>query len=500
MHFMTALQSFLDPMMLLLIVGGTTLGIIIGALPGLSATMGVALLLPMTFYMEPAAGIVMLMGIYTGAVYGGSFAAILLNIPGAPPAVMTTLDGYPMALRGEAGRAIRISTISSTFGGIVGVVAMIILSPMLARLSLKFGPPEYTVLAIFGLCTIVAVSPQSMVKGFISVALGLLLGTVGMDLFTNIQRFTFGNINLYSGINFIPIVIGLFGLSEVFAQTLEIKVVGKALQKINRLIPTKDDIAVVLKNFLPPSIVGTVVGVLPGAGGTIASVIAYNQAVTTSKNRANFGKGAPEGIIASEASNNAAVGGSMVPLLTLGVPGSSPSAVLLGALLIHNLRPGPLLFTQQPVLINQIFIGTMIAQVAMLVVGLLMAKVAPRIITVSKRVMIPIIFLLCVVGAYAISNSMFDVWIMLAAGVAGLFFKWLGIKPAPLILGLILGPMFEKNLRSTLELTSTGYAIFFTRPITIVLWILTLLIVLFPLVQKRMFSKPMDTIQGSDEG
>jgi putative tricarboxylic transport membrane protein len=489
MDVMTAIGMIMDPQVILLIFGGTALGILVGALPGLSATMGLAVLLPISFYMTPLNGILLLLGMYTGAIYGGSFSAILLNIPGAPPAVMTALDGYPMTQRGEAGRAIVISTLSSFLGGLFGVAILIVIAPWLARFALDFGPAQYALLALFGLCTIVAVASKSMVRGFVGVTIGLMLATVGLDQFTNVPRFTFGRYELMSGISYIPLVIGVFGLTEVLTQTLGLGSSEGTAQKVGSLHANRKDLKTILRRFWPSSIIGTIVGVLPGAGGTIASIISYNQAVATSSDPDEFGKGDPRGLIAAESANNAAVGGSLVPLLTLGIPGSSPAAILLGALMIHNLRPGPLLFIEQRPMVNAFFIGLMVAQFAMVIVGLIMARVAPRLISTSKRVMLPIISLLCVIGAYALSSSYFDVVLMLIFGVSGFFLNRLGIKPAPIVLGLILGPMFERNFRSALELSRTGYKIFVSGPINIILLILIALVIIYPLVQDRIVSK-----------
>ncbi len=482
-----ALQTVFTFKMIGLIFGGSALGIIVGALPGLSATMGMALMLPITFYMPPSEGILMLLGLYTGAVFGGAYSAILLNIPGAPPSVMTSLDGYPMAQRGEAGRAISLATVGSTLGGIAGVIALIIIAPVLARFALRFGPAEYTVLAVFGLSAIVAVSGKSLARGFAGVVLGVLLSTVGMDNFTNVSRFTFGSLELMSGINFIPVVIGLFGLAEVISQILDSSTEGIINKNIRRLFLSRSDFMKVLKGFFPASFIGIVIGVLPGAGGTIASIISYNHAMQSSKEPEKFGTGIPEGIIAAETANNASVGGAMVPLLTLGVPGSSPAAILLGALLIHNLRPGPMLFTTQPVLINTIFIGLLVAQFSLLLWGLATAKIAPWILAVKKEVMLPAIAVLCIIGSFALKNSFFDVGIMLAAGIIGFFLNRLGIRPGTIILGLILGPMFENNLRSTIEIS--GVMPIFTSPICIVLWILTAVMILYPLCRMLRLKK-----------
>jgi putative tricarboxylic transport membrane protein len=499
-ELISGLMAVLNPQILALILGGTVLGTIFGALPGLSATMGLAILLPISFYMPPLNGLLFLLGTYTGAIYGGSFSAILINIPGAPPAVMTALDGYPMAKRGEAGRAIMLSTVASTLGGIFGVLCLIVIAPWLAGFALDFGPQEYALLALFGLCTIVAVAGTSMLRGFIGITIGLMLATVGLDPFTNVKRFTFGTYQLMNGINYVALVIGVFGISEVLTQILQLGSDNKVqTQKVGKLRLSKSDMKLMLRRFWPSSIIGTIVGVLPGAGGTIASIIAYNQEVQTSRHPETFGNGEPAGLIAAESANNAAVGGSLVPLLTLGIPGSSPAAILLGALMIHNLRPGPLLFLQNRPLINALFIGLLVAQFAILAVGMSVAKIAPYLITVSQRILLPVIGLLCVIGAYAVSNSAFDVGLMLALGVGGFLLKELGIKPAPIVLGLILGPMLERNFRSALEISKTGYMTFLTRPISQVLIILIVVVVVAPFVQKRAINR-RNLKESSSEG
>lgn len=486
MDVLSSLMMVLDPQIMLIIFGGTVLGILVGALPGLSATMGLAVLLPISFYLPPLNAILLLLGMYTGAIYGGSFSAILLNIPGAPPAVMTALDGYPMAMKGEAGRAVIVSTLSSFFGGVVGVISLIILAPWLATFALDFGPAEYTLLALFGLCTIVAVVGKSPVKGFVGVTIGLLLATVGLDHFTNVPRFTFGISSLLPGISYIPLVIGVFGLAEIINKILTLGEEEEIAQKMGSLKGNMKDVLLILKKFAPSSIIGTIIGVLPGAGGTIASMVSYNRAVQTSKEPEKFGTGNPEGLIAAETANNAAVGGSLVPLLTLGIPGSSPAAILLGALMIHNLRPGPMLFLEQRPMVNAFFIGMVVAQIAMLITGLAIARVAPYLIALSKKVMLPIISLLCIVGAFALSNSYSDVVLMLLFGVVGYFLREFDVKPGPIVLGMILGPMFETNFRSAMEISRIGLWTFVDSTIAIVLIVLIVLALMYPFIQGKL--------------
>lgn len=481
--FLTGLANIFYPKMILLIFGGTLLGIIVGALPGLSATMGVAILLPVTYYLPADQGINLLLGIYIGGIYGGSIAAILLNIPGCPASLMTTLDGYPMSNRGEGGRAIGIATVSSFFGGLIGVLALIFMGPVLAGAALGFGPAEYAMLAFFGLSAIVIVAARSMVKGFIGVMIGLLLATVGMDPVVSVQRFTYGSIELMSGISYIPVVIGLFGLAEVMTQALDMRTMETIKQKVGQVIPNGSDFRKILRNFFHPSWIGTLIGALPGAGGSIASIISYNRAIQASKEPDSFGTGVPEGIIASETANNASIGGAMVPLLTLGIPGSAVTAVLLGAMMMHNITPGPMLFVQNGELVYTVFAGLILANVAMLILGLMAAKVSPKIVNLPKSALLPTITVLCAVGAFSINNSIFDVGITLVCGLVGFFLRELGVSSGPIILGLILGPIAEVNFRGALEISGGSLAIFVTKPISLTILILTIILMVFPFIR-----------------
>jgi len=490
--FLAGLANIFYPKMLLLIWGGTFLGMVVGALPGLSATMGVAILLPVTFYLPPDQGICLLLGIYTGGIYGGSISAILLNIPGCPASLMTTLDGYPMSSKGEGGRAIGLATTCSFLGGMFGVLALILFGPVLAGAALGFGPPEYAMLAFFGLSAIVVVAARSIVKGFIGVMIGLLMATVGMDPVVSVLRFTYGSIELMSGIGYIPVVIGLFGLTEVITQALDLTARETIKQKVGRVVPSLSDFKIILRNMFHPTWIGILIGALPGAGGSIASIISYNRAVQASKEPERFGTGIPEGIISCETANNASIGGSMVPLLSLGIPGSSVAAVLLGAMMMHNILPGPMLFVQNGELVHTLFAGMAMANVAMLILGLAAAKVSPKIVNLPKSALLPTITVLCAVGAYAINNSLFDVGIMLVCGVAGFFLKEFGISAGPIILGLILGPIAEENFRGALEISGGNLSIFITKPISLTILILTLALLVLPFMKKWYLSRKIN--------
>lgn len=498
-HLLAALMNLFSPTMLFLVFSGTFVGIVVGALPGLSATLGVALLLPVTYYLSAAEGMVLLLGIYTGGIYGGSIAAILLNIPGCPASLMTTLDGYPMAQRGEGGRGIGIATCSSFVGGTLGILALIFISPLLASAALSFGPAEYALLALFGLSAIVVVVAKSIVKGFIGVCIGLLMATVGMDPMVSVPRFTYGSIELLGGINYIPVVIGLFGLCEVLAQAFSPELRESVKQVVRRVIPTRADFGAILKGCFHPSWIGTLIGALPGAGASIAAIISYNRAVAVSKHPERFGTGIAEGLVACETANNASIGGSMVPLMTLGIPGSSVTAVLLGAMLMHNITPGPMLFVNNPQLVYTVFAGMMLANIAMLLLGLASAKIFPHIVNLPRTILLPSIALLCIVGAYSMSNSLFDVGIMLASGLFGFLFKEIGINAGPIVLGLILGPIAEANFRGAMELSGGNLGVFVHSPLSAGILALTVLLLCSPLIRtwferrKRNKATPGDT-------
>lgn len=482
--FWNAFTTIFSPLLICLVFGGTFVGIVVGALPGLSATLGVAILLPVTYYLSPVEGMCLLLGIYTGGIYGGSIAAVLLNIPGCPASLMTTLDGYPMASRGEGGRAIGLATVCSFIGGSVGILALMFTSPLLAKAALSFGPAEYGMLAIFGLSAIVVVVAKSIIKGFIGAVIGLLLATVGMDPIVSVPRFTYGSIDLMGGINYIPVVIGLFGMCEVFTQGFEGLSQNRVMQKVGRVIPTMQDFKIILKNIFHPCWIGTFIGALPGAGGSIAAIISYNRAQTTSRNPERFGTGITEGIVACETANNAAIGGAMVPLMTLGIPGSSVTAVLLGAMLMHNITPGPMLFATNPDIVYCIFLGMIVANIAMLLLGLVCAKFSPRIVNLPKSALLPTIAILCTVGAYSMNSSFFDVGLMLVSGIIGFMFREIGISSGPLILGLILGPIAEANIRGALELSDGNPIIFVSSPISATITCLTILLLLSPALRK----------------
>lgn len=491
----TVLLELVKPDTMFAILVGTISGLVIGALPGFSATMGIALLIPLTFGMRPAPALIMLATIYTAATYGGSISAILLHTPGTPSSCAATLDGYQMTLKGEAGKALGMSITASTIGGVFGAAALLLIAPPLSQIALKFGPPEYFLLAIFGLSTVGGLTSGSVLRGLLSGLVGLMLGTIGVDVLSGFPRFTFGIIPLESGVNFVPAMIGLFSLSEVMAlsesrSSIASQSAGQVGDK--RILPAWDELKRLWKLILRSAVIGTIIGILPGAGGDIASWISYNEAKRFSKNPEKFGTGTIEGVAAPETANNAVTGGSLIPLLTLGIPGSAATAVMLGGLLIHGLVPGHELFTTYANVTYTLIIGFLIANIVMFFVGLAFSRYAVLVTRVSTNILAPIIAILCVVGSYAINNSLFDVAVMLVFGAAGYYLKEAGFHPAPMVLGLILGPMAERGFRQSLVLAKGSVLLFYlTRPLSVVLIVLIVLSLAWPLIAGRASKNPL---------
>ena len=451
------------------LVIGVTGGIVIGALPGLTATMGVAVLLPFTFGMEATRALVMLCGIYIGAIYGGSISAILLKTPGTPAAAATVLDGYELARKGEAAKALSVSAIASFVGGMVSTVMLITISPVLASFALRFGAPEYFALAVFGLSIIASISGKSPVKGLLAGMFGLLISTVGLDPVTSYPRFTFGQINLYNGFAIIPVLIGLFALAEAFVQMEKIFEKAQAIDTRFKhgMVSLKETISL-LPLMIKSALIGTFIGAIPGAGADIAAFVTYNEARRSSKRGNEFGTGCIEGVAAPEAGNNGVTGGAMVPLLTLGVPGDAVTAILLGALIIQGLQPGPLLFTKNADIVYGLFSSLLVGNVLMLLFGLLGVRLFCRVVELPKRIIIPVIVTLSIVGAYSMNNSIFDVWVCIGFGIIGYVMQKVDMPSSPIILAVILGPMAESNLRRAVLMYQGSYSFLWTRPIGVV--------------------------------
>lgn len=477
------LTLFSQPTVILIAILGVTTGIIIGALPGLTATMGVALLLPLTFGMDTVAALLLLSGVYFGGVYGGSITAILLRTPGTPASAATALDGYALTQKGQGGKALSVATISAFTGGFISIFVLMFLSPVLANFALRFSAPETFALAVFGLSIVASISGSSLVKGLIAGTAGLVIATIGLDPIQGFPRFTGGSSNLMSGIPFIPVMIGLFAAAEAFKTLEEMNMTQKLKTKIKGFGVSKKDLKTIGPTVLRSTVIGTSVGIIPGAGGDIAAFVAYNEAKRFSKDKEGFGKGKIEGVAAAESAGNACTGGAFVPLLTLGIPGDSVTAVMLGALMVQGIQPGPMLFQNNGDLIYTIFSGMIICYIALLIIGLFMARYFARVVEIPKAILTPAILMLCVVGSYAINNNMFDIVIMIIAGIIGYYMQKFNFPASPVVLALILGPMAESQFRRALSLSNGSYDIFYTRPITAVLLSLAILTLFLPIIK-----------------
>lgn len=467
---------------------GAVMGLVVGAIPGMGSLAGVSLLLPLTFKLNPTTGIIMLAAIYYANMYGGSYSAILLNIPGDASAVMTTLDGNPMAKKGQAGQALFTANLSSFIGGTIGIILLTFLGPLLSRIGLSFGPAEIAALILLALTSLGWLLGSDPMKGLISAGLGILLAAIGVDQAVGQPRFTFGSINLLSGINFIPLVIGMFG----FAQVIDMAVKKKTMQSVSMVdkltlrgsLLSRDQVKRILPVAVRSGFLGTFVGLLPGAGATTATFLTYIFEKRIGKNRDKMGTGVVEGIAAAESGNNAASAGAFAPLLSLGIPGSGTTAVLLGGLMMWGLKPGPLLFTQSPDfvwgLISSMYVGNIIC----LIIGLAIIPGLVHILRIPISMMIPLVSAICIIGSYSIGNNMFDVGIMLVSGVVAYLLSSHDFPVAPILLAFVLAPRFEKSVTQALDISNGSFKIFIRSPISLVLLCATILFVFMPLLLK----------------
>jgi putative tricarboxylic transport membrane protein len=479
----------LDPYLLTLIFLTTILGVIIGVLPGLGATTGAALLLPFTLTMEPVHAITVLATIYVSATFAGSITAILINTPGTPAAAATTFDGYPLAQRGEAGRALGVAVVSSTIGGIFSIIVLCIAAPMLARVAYEFRPPEYFALTLFGLSMLASISAGGAVRNLIGGIFGVWLATIGAERATGIERFMFDNYELYEGLAFVPVMIGLFAVSELLVQSRRVNLVVDAVTMKAVKLPTREDYKRIWKTIARSCGIGTFIGILPAEGATVASMIGYSEARRWSKHKEEFGKGSIEGIAGAEAANNAATGGAMVPTMVLGIPGSGTTAIILVGLMVHGLRPGPYLFTEQVDTVYQIFGAMLVANIMFMAMGLYAAKLFARISLVPTPILWPIVFALSIVGAYALNSSMLDVWIVLIFGVVGFFARRHGFAVAPIAVGLILGEMVESNLQNSLKMFDGQWWLILTQPLAALFLFLAFLGLCGPYIYGRVVGR-----------
>ncbi len=480
----TGLQLIFDPVTIMLIFAGVVLGVLVGALPGLSSPMAVALLLPITISLPPVQAISMLAALYVAGTFGGSITAILINAPGAPPAAATALDGYPMAKKGEAGRALGLATFSSVAGGIISLFVFLIATPMLAKVALKFGPQEYFALTLFALSMLASISGKSSIRNLIAGTVGVLIGTIGVHLTTGVERFTFGFDDFSEGIGFVPVLIGLFAMGELFQQSSAVNHVYDRVTSMVVKLPSRADLKRVWPTILRSSGIGTFIGILPAEGSTIAAIIGYNEAKRWSKDKDKFGTGVPEGIAGPEAANNAATGGAMVPTLALGIPGSGTTAVILAALIMHGIRPGPYLMKETPEFIYAIFGAMLIANFMFLGSGLGGAKLFARVTLVPKNILWPAVFVFAVIGSFAFASSIFDVWVMMVAGILGFFMNRHGFGPAPLVMGLILGKLVEESFSQSMIIYDNEWWRLFEGPIVNLFFVLTAMSLFWPIVRR----------------
>ncbi|WP_409304730.1 tripartite tricarboxylate transporter permease [Peribacillus sp. SCS-155] len=471
---------------------GVLIGTAVGVLPGIGPISGVALLIPVTATLtgglSPAdaatSSLILLAGVYYGAMYGGSTTSILLNTPGESSSVTTTLDGYQMAKQGRAGAALAISAIGSFVAGIVSLIGLVFLAKPLSSVALDFGPADYFSLMVLGLCAVSGLSGKSVTKALMMTVLGLLLASIGMDVVSGTARFTFGFPQLYSGLEFLTVAVGLFALGEVFKTILHNEIHSGELAKIKKLLPTKKE----LKDSAAPigrgSLLGFFIGILPGAGATLASFMSYLVEKKISKNKANFGNGAIEGVAAPESANNAAAGGAMIPLLTMGIPGSGTTAVLMGALVMYNVNPGPMLFEEHPNVAWGLIASMFIGNLMLLILNLPLVKIFAKIISTPPKYLIPIILAISVFGVYAVQVTTFDLMLLIICGVAGYYLTKNDYPIAPLVLGLVLWPMIENNFRRALTISNSDYSVFFREPLSVIFLIIAFLWVTIPILMK----------------
>jgi len=472
---LAALADVLQFQNILASMAGVFFGLFIGATPGLTISLGMVLLLPLTFALSPVTAFCLLLGLYCAGFTGGSISAILLNIPGTPSAAATAIDGHAMAKNGRGGEAIGTAVTASFFGGMFSLVCLVLIAPTIAKFALRFGAPELFALVLLGLTLICSFGQKSIVKGMLSGIIGLIFMTVGLDPMVGTPRFTFGYIELQAGISFLPALIGLFAIPQIINGIISgVRVIPSYHGKVAGVFPKLKNLLKLSKSMILGAVIGTGVGAVPGAGGPIAVFLSYDYASRFSKNRSEFGKGTPEGVAAPEAANNGVAGGAMIPMLTLGIPGDPITAILLGALMIQGLTPGPLLFENNGQFVYSVFWAFLVANVLTLILTFATIKLWVRIHQVPSRILLPIITILCILGSYSLRNTFFDTGVMLFFGVIGYLMNKFRFPVVPLLLAIILGPALEEHLRMSLIISQGDYSIFFTHPIS-----LTFLIVAF---------------------
>jgi putative tricarboxylic transport membrane protein len=489
-HLLLGLSVALTPINLAYLFAGVMIGMIVGIIPGFGPSAGIAILLPITFGMDPTGAVIMLTAIYYGSMYGGTITSILLNTPGESSTVASTFDGYPLAQQGRAGPALVMQAVASFVGGTLGVILITVLAPLFAQVTRSFGPPEFFLLVMMGLATLIVVVGGNWRYGLIAALIGFALGTVGVDLETGQTRFTFKSAEMIGGIDFIPIAIGVFGLGELYyAVYTGLHLTGSGgivqYQKERRFWPSARDFIETRFSLVRGSLLGFAIGVVPGAGATVASLMSYSVEKSVSSTPEKFGKGAMAGLVGPEAANNAASAGAMVPLLTLGIPGSASTAVLLAAFVLWGLTPGPLLMAQKPEfawgLIASMYLGNM----ALLALNIFAIPLFVLMIKLPYRILAPAVILVCTIGTYSVNGSIVETWLMFAAGLVGFFMRLYGFSPAALVLALVLGPLAEQSLRQTLTISGGSFGIFLERPMSLWILAITTVIVAATLLLRR---------------
>lgn len=487
-QILLSLSLIMQWQIMALIIGGVALGIIFGAIPGLTATMAVALCLPLTFGMEPLLSICLMVGLYIGGISGGLISAILLKIPGTPASIATCFDGHPMAARGEAGKALAVGILASFFGGLFSFIVLFTVSPYLAKFAMGFTPFDYFSIVLFSLTLMASLSGSNLKKGLISGFLGLVVSFVGADPIDGLPRFTLGFHSLDGGLALLPVIIGLFAVAEIIEaaeHAYDMKNEEKIKYKVKKFALKLSDFKGQTWNFIRSCLIGTGIGILPGIGGGVSNLVSYTAAKNQSKNPEKFGSGCVDGIIASETANNACIGGAMIPLLTLGIPGDSITAMLIGAFMIHGISPGPLMFMQQKELIYAVFGALIIANFVMLIMMFGAMNSFIRVLNISKAVLLPLVLAICIIGAFGGNGRIFDIWVVLGFGAVGYIMKKFDYPTPPMVMGLILGPILETSYRRGLMFSQGSITPFFTKPISLIFLILAVVSVYFTLKRQR---------------
>jgi len=484
-YFETVFHLASEPTNLLILFGSVILGIMFGAMPGLTSTLGVALLTAMTYGMGPAPAMVCLLAIYVGGTYGGSYSAILINIPGTAASAATALDGYPLACKGDGGRAIGLTTTASAIGTVISMLFLVSISPIISYFALQFTSFEFFLLAFFGiLISGTLTSPDLVIKGWISGFLGLFMACVGRDLLQFYPRFTFGFSEMDSGIEVVPVLIGAFGIPQIIQVLKDRLIIGEA-QKFQKILPEFGTIIRNVPHIIRSALIGVGIGSVPGIGEDIAAWVSYGAAKNLSKHPERFGKGEYTAVLSTETANNACVGGAMIPLLNLGIPGSPPAAMLLGALMLHGVTPGPMITFEHPNFIIEVAAILLLASMAMWIVGMLLAKQVVKVLRIPPPLFMPIVGILCIIGSYSLGLNVFNLYLMLPVGIISYFLTEMGYPIAPLVIGVILGPMADENLRRALMVSQGSFLPVFTRPVSLILF----LIIVWTIVSQFQFYK-----------